>query len=72
MYAGRNLQIFTTGGEFYVPQALDDPITPANLIVKAQTFFGMKPGLRVQNVDGATLFIQRQGKAIQEFILAIR
>lgn len=70
IYAGRNLQIFTTGGEFYVPQALDDPITPANLIVKAQTFFGMKPGLRVQNVDGATLFIQRQGKAIQEFIFS--
>lgn len=70
MYAGRNLQIFTTGGEFYVPQTLDDPITPANLIVKAQTSFGMKPGLRVQNVDGATLFIQRQGKAIQEFIFS--
>lgn len=70
MYAGRNLQVFTTGGEFYVPQSLDDPITPANLIVKAQTSFGMKPGLRVQNVDGATLFIQRQGKAIQEFIFS--
>jgi hypothetical protein len=70
MYAGRNLQVFTTGGEFYVPQALDDPITPANLIVKSQTSFGMKPGLRVQNVDGATLFIQRQGKAIQEFIFS--
>jgi hypothetical protein len=70
MYAGRNLQLFTTGGEFYVPQTLDDPITPANLIVKAQTSFGMKPGLRVQNVDGATLFIQRQGKAIQEFIFS--
>lgn len=68
MYAGRNLQVFTTGGEFYVPQTLDEPITPANLIVKAQTAFGMKPGLRVQNVDGATLFIQRQGKAIQEFV----
>lgn len=68
MYAGRNLQLFTTGGEFFVPQSLDDPITPANLIVKSQTSFGMKPGLRVQNVDGATLFIQRQGKAIQEFI----
>ena len=68
MYAGRNLQLFTTGGEFFVPQSLDDPITPANLIVKSQTSFGMKPGLRVQNVDGATLFIQRQGKAIQEFV----
>lgn len=68
MYAGRNLQVFTTGGEFYVPQTLDEPITPSNLIVKSQTSFGMKPGLRVRNVDGATLFIQRQGKAIQEFV----
>jgi hypothetical protein len=53
VYAGRHLQVFTTGGEFYVPQSLDEPITPSNLIVKQQTAFGMKPGIRVQNVDGA-------------------
>ena len=70
MYSGRHLQIFTTGGEFYVPQTLDDPITPANLIVKAQTAFGIKAGVRVQNVDGSTLFIQRQGKALQEFVFS--
>ena len=65
VYAGRHLQVFTTGGEFYVPQSLDEPITPSNLIVKQQTAFGMKPGIRVQNVDGASLYIQRQGKALQ-------
>lgn len=70
IYAGRHLQVFTTGGEFYVPQTLDTPITPSNLIVKQQTAFGMKPGIRLQNVDGSTLFIQRQGKAIQEFIFS--
>ena len=70
MYSGRHLQIFTTGGEFYVPQTLDDPITPTNLIVKAQTAFGIKAGVRVQNVDGSTLFIQRQGKALQEFVFS--
>ena len=70
IYSGRHLQIFTTGGEFYVPQALDEPITPASLIVKQQTAFGMKPGLRVHNVDGASLYIQRQGKALQEFIFS--
>jgi len=68
MYSGTHLQIFTSGGEFYVPQGFDDPITPSNLIVKAQTSFGTKPGIRVQNLDGSTLFIQRQGKALQEFI----
>ena len=70
LFSGRHLQIFTTGGEFYVPQALDEPITPSNLIVKQQTAFGMKPGMRVQNVDGASLFVQRQGKALQEFIFS--
>jgi len=67
MYSGRHLQIFTTGAEFYVPQSLDEPITPSNLIVKEQTAFGSKPGIRVQNVDGSTIFVQRQGKALQEF-----
>ena len=70
IFSGRHLQVFTTGAEFYVPQTLDEPITPTNLIVKQQTAFGMKPGIRLQNVDGSTLFIQRQGKAIQEFIFS--
>jgi hypothetical protein len=68
IYSGRHLQIFTTGSEFYVPQTLDSPITPSNLIVKHQTSFGTRPGVRLQNVDGATLFVQRQGKSLQEFI----
>ena len=68
IFSGRHLQVFTTGGEFYVPQSLDDPITPSNLIVKQQTGFGTKPGIRLQNIDGATIFVQRQGKALQEFL----
>ena len=68
IFSGRHLQVFTTGGEFYVPQTLDEPITPSNLIVKQQTSFGTKPGIRLQNIDGATIFVQRQGKALQEFL----
>jgi hypothetical protein len=70
IFSGRHLQIFTTGAEFYVPQTLDTPITPSNLIVKQQTAFGMKAGIRLQNVDGSTLFVQRQGKALQEFLFS--
>ena len=68
IYSGRHLQVFTTGGEFFVPQTLDEPITPSNLIVKQQTAFGSRPGVRVVNVDGASLFVQRQGKTLQEFL----
>jgi len=70
LYAGRNLQIFTTGGEFYIPQTLGDPITPSNLAVQEQTSNGARVGIRVVNVDGATVFVQRQGKALSEFIFS--
>lgn len=70
LYAGRNLQIFTTGGEFYVPQTLGDPITPSNLSVQEQTANGVRPGIRVVNVDGAVVFVQRQGRALAEFIFS--
>jgi hypothetical protein len=70
MYAGRNLQIFTTGAEFYIPQTLGDPITPATLAVQEQTSNGVRPGIRVVNVDGATVFVQRQGKALAEFVFS--
>jgi len=70
LYAGRNLQIFTTGAEFYIPQTLGDPITPSNLAVQEQTSNGSRPGIRVVNVDGATVFVQRQGKALSEFLFS--
>ena len=68
LYSGRNLQIFTTGGEFYIPQTLGDPITPSTLSVKEQTSNGVRPGIPVVNIDGSTLFIQRQGKTLSEFL----
>lgn len=70
LYAGRNLQIFSTGGEFYIPQTLGDPVTPSNLSIQEQTANGSRPGIRVVNVDGATVFVQRQGKALAEFIFS--
>lgn len=62
------LQIFTTGGEFFAPQEFSDPLTPTNFIAKLQSSHGSKESIRVQNVAGNTLFIQRQGKALNEFL----
>ena len=62
------LQIFTTGGEFFAPQEFSDPLTPSNFIAKLQSSHGTKEGVRVQNVAGGTLYIQRQGKALNEFL----
>ena len=62
------LQIFTTGGEFYAPQDFSAPLTPSTFIAKLQSSHGSKENIRVQNVAGNTLFIQRQGKALNEFL----
>lgn len=69
-YSGRDLQFFTTAGEFYVPQVTDDPVTPANFIVKPATKNGTKEGVRVQGIDGGTLYIQRQGKSLNELLFS--
>jgi len=64
--SGRDLQIFTTGGEFYVPQQGLEPIAPATFFVNTAGRNGTKPGVRVQLLDAGTLFIQRQGKSLSE------
>lgn len=66
MITGRDLQIFTTGGEFYVPQQGLEPITPSTFFVSTAGRNGSKPGVRVQLLDAGTLFIQRQGKSLSE------
>ncbi len=68
--SGRDLQIFTEGGEFFIPQATLDPITPSNITVKAATNRGSKYGILPQAIEGGTLFIQRQGKAVREMLFS--
>ena len=66
MISARDLQIFTTGGEFYVPQQGLEPITPASFFMNATGRNGSKPGIRVQVLESGTLFIHRQGKMLSE------
>lgn len=66
LFSLRDLVIFTTGGEFYVPER---PITPNDSSTINATRRGSKEGLRIAELDGAALFVQRGGKAIREFAL---
>ena len=65
--AGPDLQIFTTGGEFIVAQLGNEPITPSSFLVKSQSRIGSREGVPIHDLSGATLFIQRQGKALVSF-----
>ena len=70
MRSGRDLQIFTKDAEFFVPQADLDPITPSNIVIKNATRRGSKEGVRPVMAEGGTLFIQREGKAIREYLFS--
>ena len=66
LISGRDLQVFTTGGEFYVPQEGLTPITPTDFFLSSTSRNGCKEGVRVQQLESGVLFIQRQGKQLSE------
>lgn len=66
--SSRDFQVFTTGGEFYVPQQGTDPVTPLTFTFKNVSRNGIKPGTRVQLVESGSVYIQRQGKSLNEFV----
>lgn len=70
MRSGRDLQIFTKDAEFFVPQASLEPITPSNIVIKNATRRGSKEGIKPVMAEGGTLFIQREGKALREFLFS--
>jgi hypothetical protein len=70
LFSGRDLQIFTKGGEFFVPQSSLDPITPSNIVINGATRRGAKEGIKPLGVESGTIFIQAAGKAIREFLFS--
>lgn len=70
MISGRDLQVFTTGAEFYVPQTGTDPITPLTLSFKSVSRNGIKPNTRVQSLESGSVYIQRLGKSVNEFLFS--
>jgi hypothetical protein len=68
--SSRDFQVFTTGGEFVVPQQGTDPVTPLTFTFKNVSRNGIKPGTRVQSVESGSIYIQRQGKSLNEFVFS--
>jgi hypothetical protein len=64
LFAGRHLQMFTSGGEFYSP---DRPLTPAPALPR-QSGFGCAVGLKPREVDGATIFVTATRKSLREYL----
>ena len=67
IFPGRNLQIFTTGGEFYIPQNETDPIKPETIMLQKSTLHGSSI-VKPVSVDGGTIFIESSGRVVRQFL----
>ena len=67
--SSRHLLVFTTGAEWMVT---GEPLTPENIQLKRQTSVGMYSDkiLMPQQIDGATVFVSRNGRQLREFLYA--
>jgi hypothetical protein len=67
IFSGRHLQVFTSGAEWMVT---GDPLTPANVQLNRQTRVGsvIERYIPPVTVDGATLFVARNGQEVREFL----
>ncbi len=72
LFSGSNLQIFTDSGEYIIPTSSDtSAITPSNIVFRRQTPFGCSR-TRPILFDGASIFTQKNGKSVREFIYSDR
>ena len=69
LVSSRNLQIFTDAGEYYIPTSATTAITPSNISFLRQTPYGCNRA-NPTPFDGATLFSQKNGKTVREFIFS--
>ena len=67
IFSGRHLQVFTSGAEWMVTGS---PLTPATVQLNRQTRVGSVIDRYIPpvTVDGATVFIGRDGQEIREFL----
>ena len=69
LVSNRDLQVFTVTSEFIVPAFENTPVTPTNAMIRRQTPYGIadvKPFV----FDGATIYVQRSGTVVREFIFS--
>ncbi len=67
--SNRDLQIFTTTSEMYIPSFTEKAITPTNAQIRRQTPFGSN-FVRPESFDGATIYVQKTGSVVREYIFS--
>jgi len=64
----RNVEIFTSTGEFFIKTAINTPVTPSGIRIISQSSYGSKIYPKPKPFDGATVWVQNNGKNVREFL----
>lgn len=67
LISGKNIQILTSTGEFYLKPPVSQPVTPTDIRIIQQSTFGTQLKCKPRQFDGATIFIQNNGKTVREY-----
>jgi len=67
MVSSKVLEIFTNTGEFYLKPPVSKPITPTDIQIIRQSSLGTQLKGMPKRFDGATIFIQNNGKTVREY-----
>ncbi len=65
--SSKTLEIFTSTGEFFLKPQVSKPITPTDIQIIRQSSLGVQEKAMPKRFDGATIFIQNNGKTVREF-----
>ena len=67
LISSKTLEIFTSTGEFFLKPQVSKPITPTDIQIIRQSSLGVQEKAMPKRFDGATIFIQNNGKTVREF-----
>jgi len=66
--SGKLLQIFSSTSEFYLKPQIGKPITPTDIQIIRQSTLGCQLKAMPRIFDGATIYIQNNGKTVREYM----
>jgi hypothetical protein len=68
LVSGKNLQILTSTGEFYLRPPVSQPVTPTDIRIVNQSTFGSQLQAKPRQFDNATVFVQNNGRTVREYL----
>jgi len=67
LVSGKLLQIFSSTSEFFLKPQIGKPITPTDIQIIRQSTLGCQLKAMPRLFDGATIYIQNNGKTVREY-----